>query len=109
MDSITLISPTVASPAHRKQAAAWREGVNAPLEAATRIHDRRPLALGVNWGREWIEQLPPSEGSVVARAVPAAKIIFHPVSTAVSSPRKDGPELIEPVAVRDGPSQVELL
>ena len=59
-----------------------------------KIHDRRPVAFGVDRGQEWIEQLPLSEGSVVARAIPSEEIIFQPVSTVVSSPRNDGPELI---------------
>jgi putative SOS response-associated peptidase YedK len=74
-----------------------------------RIHDRRPLAFGVERGREWIEQLPQSEGSVVARAVSSEEITFHPVSTNVSSPRHDGPELIQPVAVKNDPLQDDLL
>ena len=74
-----------------------------------RIHDRRPLAFGVYRGREWIEQLPQSEGNVVARAVSSAEIAFHPVSTDVSNPRKDGSELIQPVAVSDRPRQDDLL
>jgi putative SOS response-associated peptidase YedK len=74
-----------------------------------RIHDRRPLALGVERGREWVEQLPQSEGSVVARAVSSAEIAFHPVSTDVSSPRNDRPELIQPVAVSEEPRQEDLI
>jgi putative SOS response-associated peptidase YedK len=74
-----------------------------------RIHDRRPLAFGVERGREWIEELPRSEGSVVARAVSAAEIAFHPVSPDVNTPRHDGPELIQPSAVRDGAGQADLL
>ena len=74
-----------------------------------RIHDRRPLAFGVDRGREWVEQLPQSEGSVVARAVSSAEIAFHPVSIDVSSPRNDHPELIQPVAVSDEPRQDDLL
>jgi putative SOS response-associated peptidase YedK len=73
-----------------------------------RIHDRRPLAFGVERGREWIEQLPQSEGSVVARAVSSSEIAFYPVSTDVNSPRQDGPELIKPIAVSDGPHQDDL-
>jgi putative SOS response-associated peptidase YedK len=74
-----------------------------------RIHDRRPLALGVDRGREWIEQLPQSEGSVVARAVSSAEIAFHPVRTDVNSPSHDGPELIRMIAVTGGPSQDHLV
>ena len=74
-----------------------------------RIHDRRPLALGVERGREWVEQLPKSEGSVVARDVPSAEIAFHPVSPDVNSPRNDRPELIQAIAVSDGPHQDDLL
>ena len=74
-----------------------------------RIHDRRPLAFGVERGREWIEQLPKSEGSVVARAVSSAEIAFHPVSTGVNSPRHDGPDLIHPMVVSDVPPQDDLL
>lgn len=46
---------------------------------------------------------------MVARAVLPAEIGFHPVGVAVSSPRKDGPELIQPVPVKDGPRQDDLL
>lgn len=74
-----------------------------------KIHDRRPVALGVDRSREWIEQLPQSEGSVVARAIPPEEIIFHPVGTAVSSPRNDGPELIQPVEVKEGARQEDLI
>jgi putative SOS response-associated peptidase YedK len=74
-----------------------------------KIHDRRPLAFGVERGREWIEQLPQSEGSVVARAIPPEEIIFHPVSIVVSSPRNDGPELIQAIEAKDGTRQDELL
>ena len=74
-----------------------------------KIHDRRPVAFGVDRGREWIEQLPQSEGSVVARAIPPEEIIFHPVGTAVSSPRNDGPELIQPVEVKEGARQEDLI
>lgn len=74
-----------------------------------RIHDRRPVAFGIERGREWIEQLPPSEGSVVARAIPPEDIAFHPVSIAVSSPRNDGPELIQAVEVKDGPRRDDSL
>jgi putative SOS response-associated peptidase YedK len=72
------------------------------------IHDRRPLAFGVERGREWIEQLPRSEGSVVAGTILPAEIAFHPVSPDVNSPRHDKPELIEPVTVRDAPRQDDL-
>jgi len=60
-----------------------------------RIHARRPLAFEVERGQEWIEQLPQSEGSVVARAISSELIAFHPVSSGVNSPRNDGPELIQ--------------
>jgi len=73
------------------------------------IHDRRPLAFGLDRGREWLEKLPQSEGSVVAKSVPSADIAFHPVSERVSSPRNDGPELIQRVAVSDGPSRDEFV
>jgi putative SOS response-associated peptidase YedK len=73
-----------------------------------RIHDRRPLAFGVERGREWIEQSPRSEGSVVAGTISPAEIAFHPVSLDVNSPRHDKPELIEPVTVRDAPRQDDL-
>ena len=73
-----------------------------------RIHDRRPLAFGVERGREWIERLPKSEGSVVARAVSTAEITFHPLSSGVGNPRHDGPELIHPIGVKDGLRQGDL-
>ena len=66
---------------------------------STRWFDEKTAEIG----------LPQSEGSVVARAVSSAEIAFHPVSADVSSPRKDGPELIQPVAVKDGPRQGDLL
>jgi putative SOS response-associated peptidase YedK len=58
------------------------------------IHHRRPLALSLEHSREWIEETPRSEGSLVAKLVPAQEIAYHPVSGRVSSPRNDGPELI---------------
>ena len=50
-----------------------------------KIHDHRPVAFGVECGREWIEQLPQMEGSVVAGDITTKEIIFHPVSTVRSS------------------------
>ena len=69
-----------------------------------RIHDRRPLALGVDESRDWIERVPQSEGSLVAKAVPAHEIMFHRVGVQVSSPRNDGPELITEITAAASPA-----
>jgi putative SOS response-associated peptidase YedK len=62
-----------------------------------KVHHRRPLALGVEESREWIETTPQSEGSLVAKQIPADEIVFYPVNSRVSSSPHDGPDLISEV------------
>jgi putative SOS response-associated peptidase YedK len=73
-----------------------------------RVHDRRPLALRDGDARSWLETTPSSAEKVVFCAVPPVEIAFHPVSTLVSSPRNEGPQLIEPVTLTPVPTQADL-
>jgi len=61
------------------------------------IHNRRPVALDDDNARQWCA-LPLTSDELLAKTQPASEIQFHPVSTRVSSPRNDGPDLIEPLA-----------
>jgi putative SOS response-associated peptidase YedK len=72
------------------------------------IHHRRPLAIRDEDAQGWIETIPSSPEKVVFCAVPEIDIAFHAVSPRVSSPRNDGPELIEPIVVREEAPQGDL-
>jgi putative SOS response-associated peptidase YedK len=73
------------------------------------VHDRRPLTVREELARAWIEKEPSAPEEIVARAVPAAEIAFHPVSLRVSNGRIDGPDLIKEVAIEPRPDQLDLL
>jgi putative SOS response-associated peptidase YedK len=65
----------------------------------TQIHHRRPLALDFGDSRAWLETAPQSEGSIVAKILPASEIQFHPVTGRMNSPRNDGPQMIERIEI----------
>ncbi len=76
------------------------------------IHDRRPLSVRPDDATRWIEETPASIDEVISRAVPAAEILFYPVSPGVNRTNVDGPELVEPILLTDlprKPEQIDLL
>lgn len=87
----------------------WRGPDDAPLRTFTivtgepgkvtgDIHDRQPVMLGPEAWEHWL--LAPPELALEVLALAAEPdLVFHPVSRAVGSPKNDGPELVEPVAL----------
>lgn len=61
------------------------------------IHDRMPLVLGTESAKTWLSGTH-QDAAELLEPYPAAGMQAYPVSTAVNSPRNDGPELIKPVA-----------
>lgn len=57
------------------------------------LHDRMPVVLAPD---EWAEWLDPENEDVVPLLHPRAGFATHPVSTAVSNVRNDGPSLVLP-------------
>jgi len=69
-----------------------------------RIHDRMPLMVEPDrWG-SWLDPTAPKE-SLLDLLVPAApgRLEAYPVSTLVSNVRNNGPELLDPLPLEDGP------
>jgi putative SOS response-associated peptidase YedK len=69
-----------------------------------RIHDRMPLMVEpARWG-SWLDPRTPKE-SLLDLLVPATpgRLEAYPVSTLVSNVRNNGPELIDPLPLEDGP------
>lgn len=66
----------------------------------SRIHDRMPVLLtDSNAMRAWLEEKTPIE-ELLPMLAPArdGSLVARAVSTQVNSPRRDGPQLIEPIA-----------
>jgi putative SOS response-associated peptidase YedK len=62
------------------------------------IHDRQPVMLAPDAWEDWL--FAPAELALEALAQAAEPdLVFHPVSKAVGSPKNDGPDLVEPIAV----------
>jgi putative SOS response-associated peptidase YedK len=59
------------------------------------IHHRRPLALFEDQAASWMGGEPPPRDQIPIMSLPTSEIAFQPVGSKVSSPRNDGPELIE--------------
>ena len=58
------------------------------------IHDRRPLALVDAAASTWINDAPLGPEELLPKLISPDEIAFHSVSSRVSSPRNDSPELI---------------
>jgi putative SOS response-associated peptidase YedK len=80
-------------------------------EAISSIHERMPVILDRSVEMQWLD--PELEDSKAAmsylQTVPADMIEAYPVSTLVSSPRNQGPELIEPVEGAEEAAEPRLL
>ncbi len=72
----------------------------APNAVVEPIHDRMPVILRPDDEAEWLDPGVQDEGIVerLLRPYPAEAMTARPVSTAVNDTRRDGPELIEPLA-----------
>jgi putative SOS response-associated peptidase YedK len=69
------------------------------------IHDRMPLMLPPESYAAWLDPRPADREDLLALLQPAApgRLEAFPVSTMVSNVRNNGPELVEPLPVVDGP------
>jgi putative SOS response-associated peptidase YedK len=68
-------------------------------ELVCEIHDRMPVILGREDYASWLDPGNKDADGLLAMLKPAnaAPWTMHPVSRQVSSPRNDGPDLLEPV------------
>ncbi len=72
-----------------------------PNDAITELHDRMPVLISDDaWGR-WLDPSPADPGELRAMLQPTDDIALriYPVERLVNDVRRDGPELIEPLAV----------
>lgn len=87
----------------------WRTPEDSLLETCTiltgaagtvagKIHDRQPVILPPTRWSDWCKGTQ-DEARSVLDDLPEAPLAFHPVSRAVGSPRNQGAELIEPLAL----------
>jgi putative SOS response-associated peptidase YedK len=72
-----------------------------PNELAATIHDRMPVILEPDDEGRWTDArvIDPAAVLLCLRPLPAERMEAYPVSTLVSSPRNEGPRLVEPVTV----------
>jgi len=70
-----------------------------PNDVAAAIHDRMPVILEPDEEGRWLDPALPTLDEAIAclRPLPSARMEAYPVSTLVSSPRNEGPQLIERV------------
>lgn len=88
----------------------WRAGEETPWvhtytvltgeagPVAGKVHDRQPVLLPPDLWGPWCEGSA-SDADAVLGVVPEAALTYHAVSKAVSNPRNEGPQLIEPISL----------
>lgn len=69
-----------------------------PGKVSGDIHDRQPVILPPDLWEVWMSGTA-DEAHATLQVVPQASLVYHPVAKAVSSPRNNSPELIEPVTL----------
>jgi len=62
------------------------------------VHERMPVILSGEDSWSWLTPHPPPVLSAFLRPYPAEAMVRYPVSRAVNSPDRDGPELVQPWA-----------
>jgi putative SOS response-associated peptidase YedK len=62
------------------------------------IHDRQPVIVPPSAWEEWLCDEPEIAADILRHAA-HAELVYHPVATAVGSPRNQGPEMVQPVAL----------
>ncbi len=63
---------------------------------SSNVHDRQPVFLPPDLWGSWCEGSE-GDGAAVLSQVPEAELAYHAVTKAVSNPRSQGPELVEPI------------
>jgi putative SOS response-associated peptidase YedK len=73
------------------------------------IHDRMPVVLGPDSWPIWLGTDVPGAGELLAllRPAPEAGLIRYPVARYVNDVRNDGPVLVEPIILPDGPAAAQ--
>jgi putative SOS response-associated peptidase YedK len=70
-----------------------------PTEAVRQLHDRMPVVLGEDEWPQWLDPATqPGELQALIQPREGLDLLIYPVSRLVNDVRKDGPELIEPLA-----------
>ena len=71
-----------------------------PTDAIADLHDRMPVVIGEDAWDRWLDPAPADPGELVGLLAPndAVTLDVYAVSQAVNDVRRDGPELIEPLA-----------
>jgi putative SOS response-associated peptidase YedK len=62
------------------------------------VHERMPVILSGDDGWNWLSPQPPAALMTLLRPYPEEVMAHYPVSRAVNSPDRDGPELVQPLA-----------
>jgi putative SOS response-associated peptidase YedK len=72
----------------------------APNEAMAALHDRMPVIVPDDAWDRWLDPAPGDDGELVAMLQPsdAVELRIHPVERLVNDVRRDGPELLVPLA-----------
>ena len=71
-----------------------------PNDAVADLHDRMPVVIDEDAWDRWLDPAPADPGELVGLLVPNERVALdvYAVSQAVNDVRRDGPELIEPLA-----------
>jgi putative SOS response-associated peptidase YedK len=85
----------------------WRDEENNPLRSFTiitgepgkvggDIHDRQPVILAPDAWEDWLFATP-EKAVALLEAANEPELVYYPVTKSVSSPKNNGPELVEPI------------
>lgn len=69
-----------------------------PGKVSGDVHDRQPVILPPSMWEQWLDGTPADAAALLAE-VPEAELAYHPVTKAVSSPRSQGEQLVEPITL----------
>lgn len=69
-----------------------------PGKVSGDVHDRQPMILPASIWEPWLTASPEEAVALLAE-VPEAELIYHPVTKAVSSPKSQGEQLVERIAL----------
>jgi putative SOS response-associated peptidase YedK len=67
-----------------------------PGKVSGDIHDRQPVILPPAMWEQWLDGTC-EDAAALLKVVPEADLVYHPVSKAVSSPKNQGEQLVEPI------------
>ena len=68
-----------------------------PGKVSGDVHDRQPVILPPAMWEMWLVDGTPDEAGTLLNEVPEAELAYHPVTKAVSSPKSQGEQLVEPI------------